>query len=58
MNFHNILIDINDMFKHKLLLKFSGFTKFLVGCDSMVSKLIEKSEIIKIDIRHELPVKV
>ena len=58
MNFHNILIDINDICNYKLLLKFSGFTQFLVGCHSMLSKLIGKSEIIKIDIRHELPVKV
>ena len=57
LNFHNILIDIKDIFKHKLLLEFSGFTQFLVGCHSMLSKLIGKFEIIKIDIRHELPVK-
>ena len=58
MNFHNILIDINDISKHKLLLKFSGFTQFLVGCHILLPKLIEKSIIIKIDIRHELFVKI
>ena len=58
MSFHNILIDINDICNYKLLLKFSGFTQFLVGCHILLPKLIGKSEIIKIDIRHGLPVKV
>ena len=58
MNFHNIMIDINDICNYKLLLKFSGFTQFLVGCHILLPKLIGNSEIMKIDIRHGLPVKV